>query len=158
MANEISAPFSIRGVQGIQGNATSRPSVDSDARSATTRALDPNGVKLESAQGTAATSLETGHSLPPAEAQAKPLAAEVAAKQEEYERLDLKSALSEVNDHLKNIQRDLQFEVDEESNHTIVRVVDSETGDIVRQIPAEEFLRLAKRMEELDGLLMSERV
>jgi len=33
----------------------------------------------------------------------------------------------------------------------VVKVVDSETGDVVRQIPSEEMLAFIRRMQELDG-------
>lgn len=158
MANEISAPFSIRGLQGNQGNAKSPSPLESETRSTTTSTPDSHGVKSEPVQDKATTSRETGNALPPAETPAWAIAEQVSPQEDESEQTELKTALSEVKNHMRSMQRDLQFEVDEVSNRTIVRVVDAETGDVVRQIPAEEFVRMAKRLEEMEGLLMSERV
>ncbi|MBZ5488557.1 flagellar protein FlaG [Halomonas aquamarina] len=49
----------------------------------------------------------------------------------------------------------LEFEVSEQSSRVITRVVDRESGEVIRQIPAEEVLQLAERLEELQGRLIS---
>ncbi|NWO02278.1 MAG: flagellar protein FlaG [Idiomarinaceae bacterium] len=51
-----------------------------------------------------------------------------------------------VNDSIR--QHNLEFNVNEELGRTIVKVVDSETGELIRQIPSEELLELAERIEE----------
>ena len=45
--------------------------------------------------------------------------------------------------------RNLAFSVDEDTNRSIVTVRDSESGDVIRQIPSEEVLRLAERIQTL---------
>lgn len=49
----------------------------------------------------------------------------------------------------------LQFRVDEESGEKIIQIFDSETGEMVRQIPPEELLRIMKTLRDLRGLLLS---
>jgi flagellar protein FlaG len=44
--------------------------------------------------------------------------------------------------------RELAFSIDRNSRRTVVRIVDSKTGEVVRQIPAEDVLQMA---EELKG-------
>lgn len=51
--------------------------------------------------------------------------------------------------------RGLEFDISEESSRIITRVVDRDTGDIIRQIPAEEVLLLAEQLEEMQGRLIS---
>lgn len=46
-------------------------------------------------------------------------------------------------------QRGLEFEILQESNRVVTRVIDRESGDVIRQIPVEEVLRLADRLDEL---------
>ncbi|ODT84324.1 MAG: hypothetical protein ABS69_03680 [Nitrosomonadales bacterium SCN 54-20] len=48
----------------------------------------------------------------------------------------------------------LEFSVDDETNRIIVKVVDNETRELVKQIPMEEMLALAKAMNQLQGLLL----
>ena len=51
-----------------------------------------------------------------------------------------------------------EFSIDRESNMIIVRIKDKETGEIIRQIPPEVVLKIAKSIEEFLGLLLDERV
>lgn len=47
--------------------------------------------------------------------------------------------------------RNLQFQVDDGSGIVVVRVVDSASGEVIRQIPNEEFLRLARNVRALES-------
>ncbi|WP_075881975.1 flagellar protein FlaG [Vreelandella massiliensis] len=51
-------------------------------------------------------------------------------------------------------QRGLEFDLSDESSRVITRVVDRESGEVIRQIPAEEVLRIAERLNELQGGLI----
>jgi len=67
----------------------------------------------------------------------------------------LSSAVSTLKDYVQNIQRDLEFSVDKELNRVIIRVYDSETQEVIRQIPAEEMLKLARQLARAEeGLLL----
>ncbi|MFP4137060.1 MAG: flagellar protein FlaG [Halomonas sp.] len=48
----------------------------------------------------------------------------------------------------------LEFELSEVTNRPITRIVDRDSGEVIRQIPAEEVLRVAERLEELTGRLI----
>ncbi|SEM79488.1 flagellar protein FlaG [Nitrosospira multiformis] len=48
----------------------------------------------------------------------------------------------------------LEFSVDNDTNRIVVKVVGNETRELVRQIPMEEMLALAKAMNQLQGLLL----
>ncbi|MDZ7924544.1 MAG: flagellar protein FlaG [Marinagarivorans sp.] len=61
---------------------------------------------------------------------------------------ELNEAITVMNDFVQSVQRDLHFHVDEESQKTVVKVVDVSSGDIIRQIPEETFLELARKMKE----------
>ena len=66
-------------------------------------------------------------------------------------------AVSNLNDYVQVIRRELQFSVDKESGRTVVTVVDAETGEKIRQIPREEVLALARHMgsDMKSGLIIS---
>ncbi|MBE0461870.1 MAG: flagellar protein FlaG [Halomonadaceae bacterium] len=49
----------------------------------------------------------------------------------------------------------LEFDVSEESSRVVTRVIDRESGEVIRQIPAEEVLAIAERLEEIQGRLIS---
>ncbi|AMK77768.1 MULTISPECIES: flagellar protein FlaG [Methylomonas] len=63
----------------------------------------------------------------------------------------VKKAADKGNSLLQSVNRNLQFKVDDSTKELVVKVVDSETGDVVRQIPSEEMLAFIRRMQELDG-------
>ncbi|MNZ91101.1 flagellar protein FlaG [compost metagenome] len=49
----------------------------------------------------------------------------------------------------------IEFEVSDIDNRLITRVVDSETGELIRQIPSEEVLRIARSLTQTTGLLLN---
>ncbi|MFK7795419.1 MAG: flagellar protein FlaG [Gammaproteobacteria bacterium] len=61
---------------------------------------------------------------------------------------DVKQAAKQVNDFVKQLDRNLEFSVDESSGRVIITVREPETGKIIRQIPPEELLVIAKLVSE----------
>ncbi|MGX5174560.1 flagellar protein FlaG [Aliikangiella sp. IMCC44653] len=75
------------------------------------------------------------------------------------------SEIEELQNFNQSIDRSLQFKVDEELGVTIVRVVDKQTDELIRQFPPEELINLSKRLKELNeenvgsrGILLQEKV
>lgn len=64
------------------------------------------------------------------------------------------NALREVNASLKAIG--LEFEVDEDTDKMVVKVIDKETGELIRQMPSEEVIRIAKVLGKMQGMLVRE--
>lgn len=78
----------------------------------------------------------------------------------EERRKELNSAVKNLSGYVQNITRELNFSVDQELGETVVTVVDEATGDIIRQIPSEEMLELARHLADArekatKGLLFS---
>jgi flagellar protein FlaG len=75
---------------------------------------------------------------------------------------NLEQALQDLNGYVQTVQRNLQFDVDDTSGHTIIRVVDSKTEEVIRQIPSEEVLALARHLKSMgegeQGLFLKEKV
>ena len=63
----------------------------------------------------------------------------------------LKSAAVAGNSILQNLNRNLEFKVDESTKKVVIKIVDNKTGETVRQIPSEDMLAFIKKMQELDG-------
>ena len=61
---------------------------------------------------------------------------------------DLQQAVSQLNDYVQNVQRDLQFSLDKESGTMVVKVIDTKSEKVIRQIPNEETLKLARSLVE----------
>jgi flagellar protein FlaG len=64
---------------------------------------------------------------------------------------DLKQAVSQLNDFVQSMQRNLQFSIDKESGTMVVKVIDAKNEKIIRQMPSEETLRLARSLAEQSG-------
>lgn len=63
----------------------------------------------------------------------------------------VEKAVAFVEDFLQGLARNLQFRVDEGSGNAVVTVLDGETGEVVRQMPSEEFLASARYLAESFG-------
>jgi len=64
--------------------------------------------------------------------------------QQKATREDVQAAVSQLNDHVQNLQRSLQFTVDEDSGKDVVTVLDKDTDEVIRQYPTEEVLAIAR--------------
>src|SRR5690606_32426070 len=65
---------------------------------------------------------------------------------------ELNDAVAQLNDYVQSIQRDLSFEIDEASGKTVITVLDRKTQEVVRQIPDEVALRLARNLQQDEPL------
>ncbi|MCI0916368.1 flagellar protein FlaG [Pseudomonas stutzeri] len=61
--------------------------------------------------------------------------------------------VEKLRSQMQHIHRDLSFSVDDSTGDVVVRVIDGESGKVVRQIPSEEILRLTERLDEMHSLL-----
>lgn len=60
----------------------------------------------------------------------------------------VEAAVSRMNEYIQNTQRDLRFSIDEDSGETVVKVLDRQTEEVIRQIPDEVFLELARSLND----------
>ena len=67
----------------------------------------------------------------------------------------LNEALESINKAMREQSTNLEFEVDGESDRTIVRVVDQKTGDVIRQVPTKEAMEIAKSIDRMQSLLVN---
>jgi flagellar protein FlaG len=66
---------------------------------------------------------------------------------------EVEAMASEVQIYLKRLNTELRFEVDSGSKEVIVKIVDPENDEVIRQIPSEELLAIRERMQDLVGVL-----
>jgi len=59
------------------------------------------------------------------------------------------SHIEEMNDKMTQLNVHLSFEKTEDGDKNIVKVVDQSTGDVVRQIPTEDFLKMSDRIDDI---------
>jgi len=61
---------------------------------------------------------------------------------------ELDSQMASLNSQLQKLQNYLKFERDEDSNRMVIFIKDSETDEIIRQIPTEDFLNISKSITQ----------
>ena len=86
-------------------------------------------------------------------------AADVAASRQEQQQ-QLEEVVSNINDFVQSIQRNLQFSVSEDGSRTIITVINPETEEVIRQIPPEEVLAISAALRDQikEGVLLNEQV
>jgi flagellar protein FlaG len=75
---------------------------------------------------------------------------------EQNPQQQLPEALKRINTVLQIRSPDLEFSIDD-SARTIVKVIDTTTQEVIRQMPSKEALEIAKALERLDGLLIRDK-
>ncbi len=69
---------------------------------------------------------------------------------------ELQKALEEVEKAVAPMAQSLQFSLDKDSGKTVVKVMDTDTNEVIRQIPSEEVLAISKAVDKLKGLLIKQ--
>ena len=69
---------------------------------------------------------------------------------------DVNKAVAEINKSLQQSSQNLEFSVDHDSKEVVVKIVDQQTKQVIRQIPTEEALEIAKSLDKLQGLLIKQ--
>ncbi|WP_230390514.1 flagellar protein FlaG [Reinekea sp. G2M2-21] len=76
------------------------------------------------------------------------------AQDQEANNSEVEQAVAKLNDYVQNTQRKLEFQIDDDSGETVVRVYDKHSEELIRQIPNEEALELAKRLNQEEPLML----
>jgi flagellar protein FlaG len=91
-------------------------------------------------------------------AKAAAAAVEAQAKEPPATIERVKAAAQQIESYLRSVDQGLQFRVDGGSGQVVVTVVDNASGKVIRQIPGEEALRLARRFSETASALVDHKV
>ncbi|MBR7778230.1 flagellar protein FlaG [Undibacterium rugosum] len=65
-------------------------------------------------------------------------------------------AVADINKSMQSFSQDLQFSVDKDSDKVVVKIIDQQTKQVLRQIPSEEALEISKSLDKLQGLLIKQ--
>jgi flagellar protein FlaG len=131
-------------IQPLQGNSAA--------------AYTPQTVNRPSTETTAATPATAG--VVAASAERKTVQAEAANRVEQDKPVDkdaVKDAVHKANQTVAGLRSDLKFTVDDDTGSNVVKFIDVKTKEVIRQIPAQEMLVIAKHLDDLQGLLIKER-
>jgi flagellar protein FlaG len=71
---------------------------------------------------------------------------------------EITETVDEMNSFLQSMNRNLSFSVDEQLGESVIIVKDSESEEVIRQIPSEELVVLRKKMDDVVGILFDTKV
>ena len=81
----------------------------------------------------------------------------IAKQNVQSSREQLKEAVKATNDFVSLVNNAVEFSLDDDTGITVVKVIDKNTKEVVRQIPSEEMLAIAKALDTVQGLLVRQK-
>jgi flagellar protein FlaG len=71
-------------------------------------------------------------------------------------RKELGEAVKKINESMLGSAQSLEFSIDEDSKDIVVKVIDQNTKEVLRQMPSKEALEIAKSLDKMRGLLINQ--
>jgi len=79
-----------------------------------------------------------------------------AEKAEEPRAEDMDAMVEDIREMARMFEHELQFRIEEDLDRPVVEVKDAQNDEVIRQIPSEEMVELARNMERIRGILFDE--
>ncbi len=96
------------------------------------------------------TNLITANAIPTA----APRPDAAAAPSRVRDSLTMQEAIAAANKTMRSLSNGLEFSLDPKSQKVVVRVIDGATQQVIRQLPSEEMLAIARGIDRMRGLLI----
>lgn len=84
---------------------------------------------------------------------AQPVVEKDSASTEDSQRIALEKAVADIREFVQSTRRNLDFSIDETTGTIVVKVIATESGEVIRQIPSETLLKLAQDLSNASSLL-----
>lgn len=107
----------------------------------------PASPNLQVAPQPANSTAASGETLPPVRSN------QPVASASEQPEIDVAQVVGQLSDFASAFQRNLSFSVNSDTGQTIIVVSDSETDEVIRQIPSEFAVQLAQNLDRLRDTL-----
>jgi len=114
--------------------ATARPPGETQSAALQNSRARPN-TELQSLEQNSRNNVQSSASPPPDEQQ-------------------VADAVEKLSKFVSNIRPEISFSVDEDSGTRVVKIIDRQSKEVVRQIPSEEAIQLAQALDKLQGLFV----
>ena len=69
----------------------------------------------------------------------------------------VQQAVEKIQQTTNELAQNLQFSIDKDTGITVIKVMDSQTQEVIRQIPTEEAVSIARTLDKVKGLLFSDK-
>ncbi|MDR4652200.1 MAG: flagellar protein FlaG [Nitrosomonas sp.] len=68
----------------------------------------------------------------------------------------IQDAVDQIQQFTQTLTQNLNFSIDEDTGKTVIKIMDTQTQEVIRQIPSEEAINIARALGEIKGLLFSD--
>ena len=72
------------------------------------------------------------------------------------ERQEVEAAAKSVREFVQPINSNLEFSVNDDTGQLVVKIIDRTTKEVIRQMPSEEMLAIAKTLDSIKGLFVKQ--
>lgn len=79
-------------------------------------------------------------------------------QEEDAAERQLKAAITKVNSKIKSTRTKCEYSYNDTINRVAIKIVDETTGDVIKEIPPEETLKMIEKMWEIAGILMDKKL
>ena len=69
----------------------------------------------------------------------------------------IRQAVEKIQDAVDNVAHDLHFSIDKDTGKTIIKVMDTHTKEVIRQMPTDEAINIARTLDKVQGLLFNDK-
>lgn len=73
------------------------------------------------------------------------------------DRKAIEQAVTKIQESIGQVDSSLRIEVDSDIHRVIVKVINNQSGEVIRQIPSQEIVEISKRLDAMQGLLLTKR-
>ena len=137
-SNPVPAPAASYGNTGSPAVAVSTPPTGSAPVVLPQTAVPPVGTQSATAQAANAQAA-TAQAAQPTNAQ-------------------IQSAVDKVNQAMLQANTGVEFSIDQSSNRTLVKVIDTKTGETIKQFPSKEMIAISQSIDQFQkGLLLKQK-
>lgn len=141
-------------VTGSSITNTDRPEPGIRGQEATAKTVSANINTLSELKQSASSSAN----IKRAETRTSEQKSETSGNQAKLTRKDVEEMVEALEAFANTVQTRLNFTIDEGTEDVVVKIMDKETDEVIKQFPAEEILELREKMQDLSGLLFSTNV
>ncbi len=116
-----------------------------------------NGASLSSTISVAIPNTQRSITLPNTISPSASNSLQLSSKDELRSEELIKQAVENIQETVGNLAHNLRFSVDHDTGKTIIKVMDAHTEEIIRQIPTEEAIEIARTLDKVQGLLFNDK-
>lgn len=86
-----------------------------------------------------------------------PVKTPVTQKIEQSSPEKVEDAVKQIEQFTQSVAQNLKFSIDEDTGKTVVKIMDSQTNELIRQIPSEEAINIARTLGKIEGVLFNDK-